>query len=180
VRPYQPAGYYAHLNFPKREYQVDSGENLWRRSIYTHWQRQFLHPSLMAFDAPSREECAVDRPRSNTPLAALVMLNDPIYVEASRSFAERVLAEAGASDADRMAFIIREALLRDARVDELAVLETVLQKYRQHFKDSADTAKAFVAIGKRAVPADVDAGELAAWAGVCRVVINAHEFITRN
>jgi len=180
VRPYQPAGYYAHLNFPKREYQVDSGENLWRRSLYTHWQRQFLHPSLMAFDAPSREECAVDRPRSNTPLAALVMLNDPIYVEASRSFAERVLREAGTSDPDRMAFIVREALLRDARADEVAVLNTVLQKYRQHFKDSADAAKAFVAIGKRPVPADVDAAELAAWAGVCRVVINAHEFITRN
>jgi mono/diheme cytochrome c family protein len=180
VRPYQPAGYYAHLNFPKREYQVDSGENLWRRSIYTHWQRQFLHPSLMAFDAPSREECAVDRPRSNTPLAALVMLNDPIYVEASRSFAERVLAEAGSGDADRMAFIVREALLRDARADELAVLETVLQKYRQHFNDSVDAAKAFTQIGKRPVPADVDAVELAAWAGVCRVVINAHEFITRN
>ncbi len=180
VRPYQPAGYYAHLNFPKREYQIDSGENLWRRSLYTHWQRQFLHPSLMAFDAPSREECAVDRPRSNTPLSALVLLNDPIYVEASRSFAERVLTEAGASDADRMSFIVREALLRDARVDETVVLETVLQEYRQHFKDSPDDAKAFVTIGKRPVPANVDAAELAAWAGVCRVVINAHEFITRN
>ncbi|MHC4880045.1 MAG: PSD1 and planctomycete cytochrome C domain-containing protein [Planctomycetota bacterium] len=180
VRPYQPAGYYAHLNFPKREYQIDAGENLWRRSVYTHWQRQFLHPSLMAFDAPSREECAVDRPRSNTPLSALVLLNDPIYVEASRAFAERVLREAGSSDADRMAFIVREALLRDARSDEVGVLGTVLKQYREHFSNSADAAQAFVTIGKRPVPADVAPSELAAWAGVCRVVINAHEFITRN
>lgn len=180
VRPYQPAGYYAHLNFPRREYQIDTGENLWRRSVYTHWQRQFLHPSLMAFDAPSREECAVDRPRSNTPLSALVLLNDPIYVEASRAFAERVLREAGTGDADRMAFIVREALLRDARADEIEVLGTVLNQYREHFKSSAGAAKAFVAIGKRSIPTDVDASELAAWSGVCRVVINAHEFITRN
>lgn len=180
VRPYQPAGYYAHLNFPKRKYQADTGENLWRRSVYTHWQRQFLHPSLMAFDAPSREECAVDRPRSNTPLSALVLLNDPIYVEASRAFAERVIREAENNDVDRMTFVVEQALLRESRPDEIAILETVLKKYRQHFQADPDAAKAFIDIGQRPSPADVDPAELAAWAGVCRVMINAHEFITRN
>jgi hypothetical protein len=91
VRPYQPAGYYAQLNYPKREYQPDTGDNLWRRSLYTHWQRTFLHPALMAFDAPSREECTCDRVRSNTPLQSLVLLNDPEFVEAARVLAERAL-----------------------------------------------------------------------------------------
>ncbi len=76
VKPYQPAGYWQHLNFPKRDYFPDKGENQYRRGLYTYWQRSFLHPSLLAFDAPSREECTVQRPRSNTPLEALVLLND--------------------------------------------------------------------------------------------------------
>ncbi len=91
VRPYQPAGYYAHLNFPRRTYQADTDDNVWRRTVYTHWQRTFLHPSLKAFDAPTREECTADRPRSNTPIQSLVLLNDPIYVEAARSLAARTL-----------------------------------------------------------------------------------------
>ena len=85
VKPYQPAGYWQYLNFPKREWENDKGENQYRRGLYTYWQRTFLHPSLAAFDAPSREECTVDRPRSNTPQQALVLLNDPTYVEAARA-----------------------------------------------------------------------------------------------
>ena len=84
VKPYQPAGYWTFLNFPKRDYVADKGENQYRRGLYTYWQRTFLHPSLLAFDASTREECAVERPRSNTPLQALVLLNDPTYVEAAR------------------------------------------------------------------------------------------------
>ena len=84
VKPYQPAGYWKHLNFPKRAWRNDSDGNQYRRGVYTYWCRTFLHPSLLAFDAPSREECCVDRPRSNNPLQALVLLNDPTYVEAAR------------------------------------------------------------------------------------------------
>ncbi len=84
AKPYQPAGLLRHLNFPTREYQADVDENQYRRGVYTHWQRQFLHPAMQAFDAPAREECTAERPRSNTPLAALVLLNDPSYVEAAR------------------------------------------------------------------------------------------------
>ncbi|MFY8057556.1 MAG: DUF1553 domain-containing protein, partial [Planctomycetaceae bacterium] len=98
VRPYQPAGYWAYLNFPTREWQNGSGQELYRRGLYTHWQRQYLHPSLLAFDAPSREECTADRNRSNTPLQSLVLLNDPTYVEAARAFAERILREGGSTD----------------------------------------------------------------------------------
>src|SRR6202035_1961194 len=112
---YQPAGYWAMLNFPKREWQNDNGENLYRRGLYTYWCRTFPHPSLVAFDAPSREECTVERPRSNTPLQALVLLNDPVYVEASRAFAERVLREGGPDAPARLQFAFRQALQRQAQ-----------------------------------------------------------------
>ena len=92
VKPYQPSGYWENLNFPRRTYKADSGQNQYRRGLYTHWQRQFLHPALIAFDAPSREECTANRPRSNTPLAALVMLNDPTQVESARALAQKILA----------------------------------------------------------------------------------------
>ena len=92
VRPAQPAHYYQNLNFPEREYQPDTGDEQWRRGLYMHWQRTFLHPMLKALDAPTREECTAHRPQSNTALAALVLLNDPNSVEAARSFAARLLS----------------------------------------------------------------------------------------
>ena len=89
--PYQPAGYWAYLNFPPREWDDSPGEDQYRRGLYTWWQRTFPQPSLVAFDAPSREECTGERVRSNMPQQALVLLNDPTYVEAARVFAERIL-----------------------------------------------------------------------------------------
>lgn len=90
-RPYQPADYYRHLNFPVRTYSHDLDSNQYRRGVFVHWQRQFLHPMLRAFDAPSREECTARRPTSNTPLAALALMNDPTFIEAARGFASRLL-----------------------------------------------------------------------------------------
>ena len=95
VKPVQPDGYLATLNFPKREYAASRGDDLYRRGVYTFWQRSFLHPSLLAFDAPTREECTVNRVSSNTPLQALELLNDPIYVEAARVFAQNILRHRG-------------------------------------------------------------------------------------
>src|SRR5437660_10925299 len=110
VKPFQPAGYWSYLNFPVREWQKDHGENVYRRGLYTYWCRTFLHPSLLAFDAPTREECTVQRPRSNTPIQALVLLNDPIYVEAARALAERTLREGGITTAARFQWIYRTVL----------------------------------------------------------------------
>jgi hypothetical protein len=112
VKPYQPAGYWKHLNFPKRTWKHDEGENQYRRGLYTHWQRTFLHPSLLAFDCPSREDCVAKRSRSNTPLQALVLLNDPTYVEAARALAVRMVREGGGAIDDRIKFAFREALSR--------------------------------------------------------------------
>lgn len=113
VKPYQPAGYYRHLNFPTRKYTHHADKRQWRRGLYVHWQRQFLHPMLKAFDAPRREECTAQRSRSNTPLAALVLLNDPTFVEAAKFFAQRILKEGGGSTDSRLAFAFRQAVSRE-------------------------------------------------------------------
>ncbi len=101
VKPYRPVGYYRHLNFPERTYEQDNDERQWRRGVYVHRQRQFLHPMLKAFDAPSREECTAQRAQSNTPMAALVLLNDPTFVEAARAFATRSLDSGSKTDDER-------------------------------------------------------------------------------
>jgi len=180
VRPYQPAGYYAQLNFPKREYEQDTGENLWRRSVYTHWQRTFLHPAMTAFDAPSREECTCERVRSNTPLQALVMLNDPEFVEAARALAERVLREGTSSADERAAFLYRTALQRAPQADERKLILELVDKHRAEYKADVKAAQVLVDIGARPVPSDLDAADLAAWTDAARVVLNLHEFINRD
>jgi hypothetical protein len=181
VKPYQPPGYWSYLNFPKRDWQTSEREDLYRRGLYTYWCRTFLHPSLAAFDAPTREECTVERPRSNTPTQALVLLNDPTYVEAARAFAERTLQQVGlTTPAQRFAFMYREALGRPPREEETKVLTALLAKHRAEYRANAAAAKELEATGARPVPKDLEIGELAAWTSVARVILNLHETITRN
>jgi hypothetical protein len=179
VKPYQPAGFWALLNFPQRDWVADKDAEQYRRGMYTYWCRSFPHPSLTAFDAPSREECTNDRPRSSTPLQALVLLNDPSYVEASRVFAASLLKEK-AKNADHLNMAYRRALSRNAKPEEIKVLESLLEKHRAEFKKDAEGAKKLLAVGISPVPKDVDAVELAAWTSVCRVILNLHEVVTRN
>ncbi len=180
VKPYQPAGYWSHMNFPKRSWQQSGGENLYRRGLYTHWQRMFLHPSLLAFDAPSREECTVERPRSNTPQQALVLLNDPTYVEAARSLAVRVLNEAGETSEQRLSWLFQTVLSRSPQDSESSILRGVLEKHRQTYKEDVEAAKQFLGVGMRPIPEDLDVAELAAWTSITRIILNLHETITRN
>jgi len=126
VKPYQPAGYYRHLNFPTRRYTHHKDQRQWRRGVYVHWQRQFLHPMLKAFDAPRREECTAQRSRSNTPLAALVLLNDPTFVQAAQAFAKRILAEGGGSIETRLDFAFRQAVSRKPDEFERDTLKKLL------------------------------------------------------
>jgi hypothetical protein len=180
VKPYQPAGYWSFLNFPKREYDPDHGENQYRRGLYTYWQRTFPHPSLLAFDAPSREECTVDRPRSNTPLQALVLLNDPTYVETARVFAERIVRQGGNATTDRIRFAYRQALCRSATDDEVKLLEALVQKHLEEFKADKSSAEALLHVGDQPQPKGIEPVELAAWTSAARVILNLHETITRN
>ncbi|MCB1236976.1 MAG: DUF1553 domain-containing protein, partial [Verrucomicrobiae bacterium] len=180
VKPYQPEGYYRHLNFPTRKYVADSDARQWRRGLYVHWQRQFLHPMMKAMDAPSREECTARRPRSNTPTAALVLLNDPTFVEAARVFAARVVAEGGESVASRLDFACRVALSRSPDAEESRLLENLLVTTRGEYDSDPAAAKALLKIGLKTAPADLDPVELASWTAVARAILNQSETVTRN
>jgi len=179
VKPYQPPGYWAYLNFPAREWENSSGDGLYRRGLYTHWQRQYLHPSMLAFDAPSREECTADRSRSNTPLQALVLLNDTTYVEAARAFAELIVREGGATTDARLEFAFRRALSRSIRASEAAVLGELVGKHREQFRQDPDAAGKLLGIGARPLAAGIDPAELAAWTSVARAILNLHETVVR-
>ena len=114
VYPYQPAGYYANLQFPDRDYHADTDDRQYRRGVYTQWQRTFIHPMLEIFDAPGREECTASRVVSDTPQQALTLLNDPSFVEASRVFAERIARGPCRGDSQRLAMAFEEALVATA------------------------------------------------------------------
>jgi mono/diheme cytochrome c family protein len=179
VKPYQPAGYWQHLNFPKRTWKADVGPDQYRRGLYTYWQRTFLHPSLLAFDASTREECTAQRPRSNTPLQALVLLNDPTYVEAARTLAESIVREGGEMES-RIHFAYQHVLGRDARPRELQLLEKLYEDHHKQYEADPKAAEALLAVGQRPLPRNLNLAEVAAWTSVTRVLLNLHETITRN
>lgn len=180
VYPYQPAGYWRHMNFPKRKWPGDTGEELYRRGLYTWWQRMFLHPSMVAFDAPSREECTVERPRSNIPQQALVLLNDPTYVEAARAFGGRIVKEGGVTPSERINWAFNLALSRSASDREAAVLNRVFEKHLATYQSDEAAARQFLSVGSSPMPSDMNVAELAAWTSVARVILNLHETITRS
>lgn len=179
VKPYQPKGYWANLNFPKRTYKHDTGPAQYRRGVYVHWQRQFLHPALLALDAPAREECTAERARSNTPLAALVLLNDPSQVEAARVLAENSLLQEGRDDDQRVRWMFRKVLSRTPSPPEIEVLQDLLKAHRKEFAEDNAAAAQLLKVGLHPAMDKFPATELAAWTSVARAMLNLHETITR-
>jgi hypothetical protein len=179
AHPYQPAGYYANLQFPDRDYYPERDDRQYRRGVYTHWQRTFLHPMLANFDAPSREECVANRNVSNTPQQALTLLNDPSFVEASRAFAAKVLSAKRNTDDARLDFAYEQALARPIKPKELKSLEEFLALQREHYRENPDEAQKLMRVGFAPEPRNAAETELAAWSQVCRVILNLHETITR-
>ncbi len=179
AKPVQPDGYMTTMNFPKREYSASRGEDLYRRGVYTFWQRSFLHPSLLTFDAPTREECTINRTTSNTPLQALVLLNDPIYVEAARVFAQHA-EKHGSTPEERIAWAFRRALDRAPSTPERRTLAGLYRQSLAEFSRSQASAAALLRVGEAPRPRDLDLPQTAALAMVTRAILNMHETITRN
>ncbi len=179
VKPYQPVGYWKHLNFPKRKWAPDSGVSQYRRGLYTFWCRTFLHPSMLAFDAPTREGCVAERTRSNTPQQALVLLNDPTYVEASRVFAERILQHGGDTDGERLAWAFERALSREPSAGERDILLRLAGERAAHFAANAGAAKAAAAAGEWPAATALKPERVAAWAAVSRAILNLYETTSR-
>ncbi len=183
AKPYQPPGYYAQLNFPRREYKSDDGANQFRRGLYTHWQRTFLHPMLKAFDAPSREECTAARSRSNTPIQSLVLLNDPSFVEAARGLAIRVSDSGDVSE--QLTRLYKLAVSRPPSQRALEILTDVYQSNLAQFQDKPDATSELLSVGIATLPERWSAADaltrarLAAMTMAARTVLNLHETIMR-
>jgi hypothetical protein len=186
VSPYQPPGLWEELasrldgkNWTAQTYVQSHGKDLYRRTMYTFWKRTSPPPTLVTFDAPDRETCTVRRPRTNTPLQALVLMNDPTYVEASRKLAERVMTETPTTE-ERMELAFRLVLARRPTSPERAVLgqvfETQLAAYR---KDNAAALK-LLAVGESRRNPKLDPAALAAWAMVASTILNLDEAVTRG
>jgi len=179
AHPYQPPGDYVNLQFPDRDYYPEHDEREYRRGVYTHWQRTFLHPMLANFDAPGREECVANRNVSNTPQQALTLLNDPTFVEASRVFAANLLSGKPCSEEVRMDAAYERALSREPKAREKESLLEFLNEQRDYYTSRADEAEKLLKTGIAPEPAAIPAPELAAWTQVCRVILNLHETITK-
>ncbi|MCB1124322.1 MAG: DUF1553 domain-containing protein, partial [Verrucomicrobiae bacterium] len=181
AHPYQPAGYYAPLNFPKREYEADLDDRQYRRGVYTHWQRTFLHPMMANFDAPAREECTAQRTVSNTPQQALTLLNDPTFVEAARVFAQSILESSamGSGLTDRLTRMFQRALSRKPTDRELDSLSRFIAARKEYYSKEPEEAAAFLETGMSSVPENADPVELAAWSAVARVILNLNETLVR-
>ncbi|MBX3411655.1 MAG: DUF1553 domain-containing protein [Pirellulales bacterium] len=182
VKPYQPDGVWeavAMIGSNTRDYKADSGENLYRRSMYTFWKRAAPPASMETFNAPSREVCTVRRERTNTPLQALVTLNDTQFVEAARRLAERALKEGGDTDADRMDFIMQRLLSRSLTDAERTVVERSLVDLLAYYREHADDAQKLVAVGESPADASLDVPTLAGWTMLTNELMNLDEVVNK-
>jgi len=182
VRPYQPEGIWEAVAFVgsnTREFKPDSGESLYRRSLYTFWKRTAPPPSMSTFDAPSRENCTVRRPRTNTPLQALALMNDKQYIDAARKLAERMILEGGSTPESRLTFGFRWVIARPPSPHELEVLRRSLDKQTAIFQADKSAAEKLIAYGDSPRNASIDPIEHAAWTMVANLLINLDETITK-
>jgi hypothetical protein len=178
VFPYQPPGYYSQLQFPDRDYPEQRDDRRYRRSVYMHWQRTFLHPLLANFDAPPREECTGMRTEANTPLQALTLLNDPGFIEAATGLARIALATEG-DDRQRLERLFGRVLTRQPSEAELDSLHAFLASQRDHFRAQPEDAAKLPRPIPGSWPVQPEPVELAAWVSVGRALLNLHETITR-
>jgi hypothetical protein len=182
VKPYQPDGLWEQLSaFPGRKLFIRStGEDLWRRSVYTYWKRTVPPPSMTIFDAPTRESCVVRRQMSSTPLQALALLNDEMYIETARKFAERIVKEGGVSPEQRLAWAMRLATSRQASEQEVKILEQGLNRRLAQYRADPASAEKLLSAGEAPRDKSIDAAELAAYTTTASVILNLDEVITRQ
>jgi hypothetical protein len=182
IKPYQPAGLWEELAGGAGEgpYVQEKGPGLYRRSLYIYRKRTVPHPSMATFDAPSREVCQVKRPRTNTPLQALELLNDVTYVEAARQLGQHMLSEGGRTAEERLSFAFRRATARIPSTTELQVLLRGLERHRQHFRNDKEATARFLRHGDSPLDSKLDPAELAAYAAMAGVILNLDETITRE
>jgi hypothetical protein len=179
VKPYQPAGLWQELQ-DGQGYKEDEGEGLYRRSLYTYWRRTVAPPNMVNFDAPTRETCTVRENRTNTPLQALNLMNDVVYLEASRKLAERMIADGGTAAEQRIARGYELVLARSPKPAEQASLLRALERFRSYYSSNQKDAAAFLSQGKSPLRSDIQPQELAAYTAVASIIFNLDETITKE
>jgi hypothetical protein len=177
VKPYQPAGLWKELTGGE-DYEPDTGESLYRRSLYTFWKRTIAPPTMMTFDAAGRETCVVRETRTNTPLQALALLNDLTFVESSRHLAQRMLLEGGAAADDRLTHGFRLVLARRPQPAELAILQNGLKTHQARYRQHPEEATELLSESGRTPSAE--SAELAAYTAIASLILNLDEAITNE
>ena len=187
VFPYQPPGLWEELmsredgkNWTAQTYTPSHGADLYRRSMYTFWKRTSPPPTMATFDAPDREVCSVRRGTTNTPLQALILMNDPTFVESARKFAERILVEGGQTTDERIAWAFRSATARLPTQREAAILRSIYDRQLQRFRSDQAAVEKLLKVGESPVASQSDRSELAAWATVANAILNLDETITKS
>lgn len=184
VFPYQPKGLWEEMafgdGFSAQEYKQSVGKDLYRRSLYTFWKRTVPPPSLVTFDAPDREKCTGRRLLTNTPLQALVLMNDPTFVEAARMLAQRAISQGGKNPSGRITYAFRLAVARKPTVAEIRVLNELLAQQLTNYRRDKVAAAALLKIGDSPYDSKIDASELAAWTLVASAILNLDETITKE
>jgi hypothetical protein len=184
VRPYQPKGLWEAVSFSaeftSQSYVQDHDDALWRRGLYVYWKRALPYPSMATFDSPIHETSTCKRAETNTPLQALVLLNDPVYVEAARNLGQRILEEGGASDEERIVFAFRLCTSRRPTVPEIAVLQRIHVVQREEYAADPAAAAELLSVGESPRRLCLDQAELAAWTAVGNVLLNLDETLHRG
>jgi hypothetical protein len=183
VYPYQPEGLWMELNNRpnySKAYEPGTGNDLYRRSMYTFWKRTVLSPMLKTFDAPGREFCTVRRSRTNTPLQALLLLQGPQFVEAARHLARRMMVEGGIEIGARIAFGFELATARGPTEKEIEILTGVFRERLSKFQDDPAAAAKMLSVGASPRDAKLDVAEHAAWMEVARLLLNLDETVTKG
>jgi hypothetical protein len=181
VKPYQPPGVWeavAMIGSDTRDYKQDHGESLYRRSMYTFWKRSAPPASMDVFNAPNRQYCMVARERTNTPLQALVTLNDPQFVEAARHLAELTVKSNSQPD-ERIDFIAERLLVRRLRPEELAIVRSSAQKFNEHYTAQIDEATKLITVGESKPDSSIPPAELATWTMVANQLMNLDELLNK-
>jgi len=180
VYPPQPPGLWQAAFNGQRTWPTSTGEDRYRRGLYTFWRRTIPYPSMATFDAPSREVCSIRRSRTNTPLQAFVTLNDPVFVEAAQALARRIVREGGATVEERAAFALRLCLGRPSQPAQERELLTLYREQSERFRSRPEDARALASDPLGPIPEGMDAAELAAWTVVANVLLNLDGVLTRG
>jgi hypothetical protein len=179
IKPYQPEGTWEINEMSGYKYEKSKGADLYRRGLYVYWRRSTVYPSFVTLDAPTREFCMTQRAKTSTPLQSLVLMNDPVFVEAARAMAQRILSFPNDLDqSQRLELAWRLALARRPLPQELAILTRTLEQQQLTYKVDPSAAKALASVGDLERPKAIDDVELAAWTALCNVLLNLNETIS--